>query len=109
FFSSRRRHTRSKRDWSSDVCSSDLGRPCGSYPRRVELGRDLPIPLINMFRLHCWSILMINRPCRRMSPPISTRLLCHSIMPCCVALGFQWSFHVIRSLIPDVVPDEYWA
>src|SRR5699024_5636343 len=27
FFSSRRRHTRSKRDWSSDVCSSDLRRP----------------------------------------------------------------------------------
>src|SRR5699024_11792827 len=26
FFSSRRRHTRSKRDWSSDVCSSDLSR-----------------------------------------------------------------------------------
>src|SRR5437868_15544546 len=24
FFSSRRRHTMSKRDWSSDVCSSDL-------------------------------------------------------------------------------------
>src|SRR5699024_11045580 len=29
FFSSRRRHTRSKRDWSSDVCSSDLGRHRG--------------------------------------------------------------------------------
>src|SRR6266849_375600 len=27
FFSSRRRHTRSTRDWSSDVCSSDLGCP----------------------------------------------------------------------------------
>src|SRR3989440_7659481 len=27
FFSSRRRHTRSDRDWSSDVCSSDLSRP----------------------------------------------------------------------------------
>src|SRR6478672_12488799 len=26
FFSSRRRHTRSDRDWSSDVCSSDLRR-----------------------------------------------------------------------------------
>src|SRR5690606_40271116 len=25
FFSSRRRHTRFSRDWSSDVCSSDLG------------------------------------------------------------------------------------
>src|SRR5579885_3798954 len=29
FFSSRRRHTRSKRDWSSDVCSSDLTLPGG--------------------------------------------------------------------------------
>src|SRR5690349_22922681 len=27
FFSSRRRHTRSLRDWSSDVCSSDLVAP----------------------------------------------------------------------------------
>src|SRR5437870_11233889 len=27
FFSSRRRHTRWPRDWSSDVCSSDLARP----------------------------------------------------------------------------------
>src|SRR5690606_40975730 len=26
FFSSRRRHTRFSRDWSSDVCSSDLRR-----------------------------------------------------------------------------------
>src|SRR6266498_5457582 len=26
FFSSRRRHTRCGRDWSSDVCSSDLDR-----------------------------------------------------------------------------------
>src|SRR5690606_39848012 len=43
FFSSRRRHTRFSRDWSSDVCSSDLyeqvvgappeglGRPCRIY------------------------------------------------------------------------------
>src|SRR5699024_11930992 len=34
FYSSKRRHTRSKRDWSSDVCSSDLlklseGDTCG--------------------------------------------------------------------------------
>src|SRR5438093_11387729 len=27
FFSSRRRHTRLVSDWSSDVCSSDLGEP----------------------------------------------------------------------------------
>src|SRR3989442_8636763 len=29
FFSSRRRHTRCGRDWSSDVCSSDLKSRCG--------------------------------------------------------------------------------
>src|SRR5690606_39613888 len=43
FFSSRRRHTRFSRDWSSDVCSSDLmdlilGRPS----QMVELGSRDP-------------------------------------------------------------------
>src|SRR5690606_39527264 len=44
FFSSRRRHTRFSRDWSSDVCSSDLGRAHdepGSHPgctRTAEAG-----------------------------------------------------------------------
>src|SRR5256884_4132493 len=32
FFSSRRRHTRCSRDWSSDVCSSDLGTPARARP-----------------------------------------------------------------------------
>src|SRR2546421_8462144 len=32
FFSSRRRHTRSDRDWSSDVCSSDLLGPFLNQP-----------------------------------------------------------------------------
>src|SRR5206468_8268322 len=42
FFSSRRRHTRSDRDWSSDVCSSDLGRCAGETlrsPRQAALER----------------------------------------------------------------------
>src|SRR5256885_8461855 len=30
FFSSRRRHTRLQGDWSSDVCSSDLGSGTGT-------------------------------------------------------------------------------
>src|SRR5205809_3882687 len=50
FFSSRRRHTRCSRDWSSDVCSSDLVRtlhPAGrlDFERvggaHVPIGRDL--------------------------------------------------------------------
>src|SRR5438874_646494 len=35
FFSSRRRHTRSLRDWSSDVCSSDL-EPRLADPRLAQ-------------------------------------------------------------------------
>src|SRR5215470_20357066 len=38
FFSSRRRHTRCYRDWSSDVCSSDLGHTLVLC--RVGAGRD---------------------------------------------------------------------
>src|SRR5690606_40124416 len=42
FFSSRRRHTRFSRDWSSDVCSSDLrmGSPSytGSFVRATSGG-----------------------------------------------------------------------
>src|SRR6266498_6025687 len=39
FFSSRRRHTRCGRDWSSDVCSSDLVRGAGaSRPAQPDLG-----------------------------------------------------------------------
>src|SRR2546426_4682015 len=42
FFSSRRRHTRLQGDWSSDVCSSDLG-PAGNVHRRAAdvASRDL--------------------------------------------------------------------
>src|SRR2546422_9877436 len=37
FFSSRRRHTRCSRDWSSDVCSSDLApRSCHSLHRSTR-------------------------------------------------------------------------
>src|SRR5699024_11775059 len=42
FFSSRRRHTRSKRDWSSDVCSSDLDR--------FNPGLDISVFFICLFK-----------------------------------------------------------
>src|SRR6266496_4755421 len=40
FFSSRRRHTRSLRDWSSDVCSSDLDRTLEAHPDNVEIAEE---------------------------------------------------------------------
>ena len=42
FFSSRRRHTRLRRDWSSDVCSSDLF----ATGRAVVSGRNLDAQLL---------------------------------------------------------------
>src|SRR5438093_3281249 len=42
FFSSRRRHTRSVSDWSSDVCSSDLLRQGAITLRQlVDAGRSI--------------------------------------------------------------------
>src|SRR2546429_4633594 len=46
FFSSRRRHTRCSRDWSSDVCSSDLdsrlvqGARCSGTDAEGEYSED---------------------------------------------------------------------
>src|SRR5437867_6908786 len=40
FISSRRRHTRSYGDWSSDVCSSDLRVARAPPPRHGSRGRD---------------------------------------------------------------------
>src|SRR5260370_34457568 len=83
FFSSRRRHTRFKCDWSSDVCSSDLtvrlglwrylfvaldreatnGTPHSEYPQRLrqnEMGQPpctnglSPCPMQRIVRTPCW-------------------------------------------------------
>src|SRR5882762_3190470 len=42
FFSSRRRHTRFKCDWSSDVCSSDLGHELGEATGDVLAENAVP-------------------------------------------------------------------
>src|SRR5215813_4203537 len=55
FFSSRRRHTRCGRDWSSDVCSSDLGPSVPqtkvAYPAPPPLGSmERPIPASELLK-----------------------------------------------------------
>src|SRR5207302_7303767 len=50
FFSSRRRHTRFSRDWSSDVCSSDLPHEAsrkGIQRKGAKLGISLPQDITN--------------------------------------------------------------
>src|SRR5699024_7696275 len=55
-----RRHTRSKRDWSSDVCSSDLGAPAWSrtvmctYPS----GRKHPQLVVDETATAVWAVQM---------------------------------------------------
>src|SRR5690606_33612312 len=50
FFPSRRRHTRFSRDWSSDVCSSDLRLLQAT--RTLVFDADIPVT-------HCWEPLVI--------------------------------------------------
>src|SRR5260370_40344159 len=52
FFSSRRRHTRFKCDWSSDVCSSDLTTPdTPKYWESIAVSEDVSRPpqLLEMY------------------------------------------------------------
>src|SRR3989449_8585717 len=61
FFSSRRRHTRCSRDWSSDVCSSDLSPPEDALGgSRLRGGAGGGSGLVASFRLR-WNSL-IPRP-----------------------------------------------
>src|SRR5690606_39421706 len=72
-FSSRRRHTRFSRDWSSDVCSSDLvsefviaiGNPLGlSYSHTTTFGiissLRTPVPVSLSFGQVDWEMELIQ-------------------------------------------------
>src|SRR5690606_23339946 len=64
FFSSRRRHTRFSRDWSSDVCSSDLPANRRAIATLVELG--IPVVLATGRTWggtrHLWEDLQLKHP-----------------------------------------------
>src|SRR5690625_2238623 len=65
FFSSRRRHTRWPRDWSSDVCSSDLVtlffptdvfRSCCAHTS----GRTEPVAIACVQKVHPWFLRIVG-------------------------------------------------
>src|SRR3712207_6940534 len=47
-FSSRRRHTRYWRDWSSDVCSSDLTNPGGPITTEQRINDRIRVPEVRL-------------------------------------------------------------
>src|SRR5690606_40799505 len=64
FFSSRRRHTRFSRDWSSDVCSSDLTYDLVCIQRRAALDANqivrlchsgAPLMTVSRVRFKCFT------------------------------------------------------
>src|SRR5699024_12189141 len=55
-FSSRRRHTRSKRDWSSDVCSSDLSTT--PVPVVVDAGIGVPSHAAQALEMGAYAVLV---------------------------------------------------
>src|SRR5690606_40687130 len=56
-FSSRRRHTRFSRDWSSDVCSSDLPRWFWIFLGIAELAAAVGITLPGLTRILPWLVV----------------------------------------------------
>src|SRR5439155_3266819 len=88
FFSSRRRHTRWPRDWSSDVCSSDLnGRGGDGGEVRIALAPEIDHPHAKLIR---------TSPPSPPRPLISLPLL---LMLAAVALG--WNLNGYRLFDPD--------
>src|SRR3712207_7498202 len=64
FFSSRRRHTRYWRDWSSDVCSSDLPSILGrSVSLSIALASQEPTGLMRICPKRCLGSLEGMEPC----------------------------------------------
>src|SRR5207302_2444938 len=58
FFSSRRRHTRFSRDWSSDVCSSDLV----PVDNRHQLDTGQLVPVVNRDGEQQFVVMVLAKP-----------------------------------------------
>src|SRR6266498_2720010 len=86
FFSSRRRHTRCGRDWSSDVCSSDLRAP--------TCRRSTMVALIAVVRA---------RAPRGAGSGYSFTIGCATALAVLVLLWLLWL--VVSSLRSDVPPE----
>src|SRR2546421_6732276 len=76
FFSSRRRHTRSDRDWSSDVCSSDLLKVGGAALDEARIYRVA----INDFLARGGDGYTTFRDARRIIPDADAPLLANVVM-----------------------------
>src|SRR5687768_18211076 len=70
FFSSRRRHTRCSRDWSSDVCSSDLAM---SIP--LHLSNGISFPERNLILFITFMVILLTLVIQGLTLPAVIRWL----------------------------------
>src|SRR2546429_6711764 len=104
FFSSRRRHTRCSRDWSSDVCSSDLSVARVGTSQRLwggHAGDTSPsAPFANKYRseehtselqsrLHLVCRLLLEK---KKSLPEADLEFKHQQRTCCLHIGIDDSY-----------------
>src|SRR2546422_2826181 len=108
FFSSRRRHTRCSRDWSSDVCSSDLNNVFRVDQNSSELYLAPPPGKL----VDCANNVMIwlgSGPFPEPLPLTFNGRTCYTLMTGQAGLDY-WNAAVARwradhpSLLPDIAP-----
>src|SRR2546427_12667893 len=98
FFSSRRRHTRFDCDWSSDVCSSDLGTLLtgtlcanAAAPANAFIATAVPTPARSKSRRDIWKVMSVllsdQRPGKILSPQKGAKN-----KNFCVSCAFLWPF-----------------
>src|SRR5207249_7120321 len=89
FFSSRRRHTRSKRDWSSDVCSSDL-----QVAERLVGPQGPPRPRPARGQKRALGVLRRRRRDRRAAAARARRSEERRVGKECGAQGWAWYYRI---------------
>src|SRR5256884_898502 len=94
FFSSRRRHTRCSRDWSSDVCSSDLG---------TFVSSSLPDQRLSLDRGN--HIAQAFRPGRRLVSRRSALLPSYKPAP----WTNKWGAFIVGQLAFEHFPFQVWS
>src|SRR2546421_11059038 len=95
FFSSRRRHTRSDRDWSSDVCSSDLAAARTAWERATPVG---PGRLVAR-------VVRVDLP----SPRLSLHNCLRGWLPAAVTLPLDGAFPSETTLTAVALGDTAWV
>src|SRR5207245_8652119 len=79
FFSSRRRHTRCYRDWSSDVCSSDLKLSVSRVLSRLLLAGKGPRAILDVLQIGAAQVLLETRDTLNFSTPQHCYEYCNTL------------------------------